>query len=114
MKANGFDAKVRQHRSIAIIDMIGEVNASAEKALGAAYTAVEELGASSLLLNFSSVDYINSTGIALIVGILARARKDRRDVMASGLTDHYRKIFDITRVSDFMRIYEDEQSAISA
>ena len=60
------------------------------------------------LLDFSSVDYINSTGIALIVGILADARKSGQEVRASGLAGHYREIFRITRLSDFMTILDDE------
>ncbi len=50
------------------------------------------------------MSYINSTGIALIVGLLGRARADGVPVSACGLTDHYREIFEITRLSDFMTI----------
>ena len=66
------------------------------------------------MLNFANVDYINSTGIALIVGLLARARKEHRTVRAFGLSEHYRQIFAITRLSDFMGIYADEDSAVTA
>ena len=50
-------------------------------------------------------DYINSTGIALIVSVLAQARAQRRKVVASGLSEHYREIFDITRLSDFIELF---------
>ena len=63
----------------------------------------------SSLLDFSDVDYINSTGIALIVGVLAEARKPGREVQARGLAEHYREIFRITRLSDFMTILDDEK-----
>ena len=71
-------------------------------------------GPASLLLDFAAVDYINSTGIALIVGLLGRARADGVAVAACGLSDHYREIFEITRLSDFMSIYADEASAASS
>ena len=54
------------------------------------------------------VDYINSTGIALIVRLLAEARRDHRVVIAEGLTDHYREIFRITRLSDYLTIADPE------
>src|SRR5207249_6314301 len=57
----------------------------------------------------SSDLYINSTGIALIVGILARARKERRAIVACSLSAHYQEIFEITRLSDFMRMFPDEE-----
>jgi anti-sigma B factor antagonist len=90
------------------IELRGDIDGSAGGALGAAYG--ETAGADSVLLDFGAVDYINSTGIALIVGILARARADARPVAARGLTEHYREIFEITRLSDFMTILADEQS----
>ena len=66
------------------------------------------------MLDFSDVAYINSTGIALIVGLLAQARAGGREVDAIGLTDHYREIFHITRLSDFMTIRDQDQSAAVA
>ena len=61
----------------------------------------------------AAVDYINSTGIALIVSVLARARAERRKVVASGLSPHYREIFDITRLSDFIELFPDLDRAVS-
>ena len=66
-----------------------------------------------MVLNFADAGYINSTGIALIVGLLARARADGIEVRACGLSDHYREIFEITRLADFMRIKTDETSALA-
>ena len=60
-----------------------------------------------IVLDFGGVDYINSTGIAVIVGVLAIARAEDRQVGAKGLTDHYKEVFEITRLADFMHIYED-------
>ena len=65
-----------------------------------------------MVLNFSGTEYINSTGIALIVGLLARARADGVECSACGLTDHYREIFEITRLADFMTITDNEDSAV--
>ena len=59
----------------------------------------------AIVLNFQEVDYINSTGIALIVGLLAQARKSHRQLVVYGLSEHYQEIFRITRLSDFMQIY---------
>jgi len=67
----------------------------------------------TVVLDFAAVDYINSTGIALIVSVLARARAERRKVVASGLSAHYREIFDITRLSDFIELFPDLDRAVS-
>ena len=106
------ETKVRRRPGVALIDLYGEIDAAAEESLTAAYEEAASGGTETILLNFAGVDYINSTGIALIVGLLAQARRDRIAMTACGLAEHYREIFEITRLSDFMQIFPDEESAI--
>ena len=70
------------------------------------------LAPAAVVLNFEGAGYINSTGIALIVGLLAKARAHGVPIRAYGLTSHYREIFEITRLADFMAINPDENSAV--
>ncbi len=110
METAQFEAHVRRRENVAVIELTGEIAGPAEEALEAAYGEAED--APAILLEFSRVGYINSTGIALIVGVLAKARARRQEVTACGLSDHYREIFEITRLSDFMKVFSDEESAI--
>ena len=96
---------------LATIELHGDIDVAAEAGLGAAYAKVAETGATTVLLDFGDTEYINSTGIALIVRLLADARRDRREVRACGLSPHYVEIFQITRLSDYMRIFDDAASA---
>lgn len=98
---------------VAVIALSGQIDRSALAALNAAYDSVASSSVQSVLLDFHDVDYINSTGIALIVGILGRARAENRSVLAAGLTEHYQHIFAITRLSDFIALYPDVPSALS-
>src|SRR5918996_1897823 len=111
MTTNRFEPRVRREAGVGVIELNGDIDAFAEEALNRAYEQAAQENASPILLNFEGTGYINSTGIALIVSLLARARKERRQVMASGLSDHYREIFQITRLADFMTIYTDEATA---
>ena len=108
-----FQASVRRHNGTAIVDMSGVMDASAEASLNSAYTAAVAAPLERLLLNFAEVDYINSTGIALIVGVLAQARKAHLPLVTAGLSEHYQEIFRITRLADFMGIYADEATALA-
>lgn len=100
------EAHVRDEAGQAVIELVGEIDRNAEAPLDAAYTTVEH--APSVLLDFARVSYINSTGIAVIVGLLARARTTGQQLSARGLSEHYRQIFEITRLADFMTILEEE------
>ena len=104
MATSELRAAVREQDGIAVIDLAGDVNSSAEIALNTAYADAASRDTGSVALNFEHADYINSTGIALIVGLLAQARANGIEVKAFGLSDHYREIFEITRLSDFMTI----------
>jgi len=113
MPAKHLEASVRREPGGAVLDLRGEINGFAEETLSAAYDEAEARGPDAILLNFEGVDYINSTGIALIVGLLARARASKRRLLAYGLSDHYVEIFEITRLSDFLGVFPDEESALS-
>ena len=113
MAVRHLEAEVRQERGRAILDLRGEINGFAQEALDAAYSEAESNDPETILLNFEEVDYINSTGIALIVGLLARARASHKRLLACNLSEHYVEIFEITRLSDFMSVFPDEQSAMS-
>jgi anti-anti-sigma factor len=113
MTVKQLETKIRSVPGVVIIDLFGEINAFAEEALNSAYAEAEQVQPGAILLNFTDVDYINSTGIALIVGLLAKARKTRRRLVVYGLSDHYMEIFQITRLSDFMTVYPDEITALA-
>lgn len=101
-----FGAQVVQVPDEVRVRMRGDLDSRADETLTAAYRDVTALGSHRLTLDFHEVGYINSTGIALVVRLLAEARRDGRGVRAVGLTSHYREIFRITRLSDFMDIVE--------
>ncbi len=115
MPTRAFEANIRnQQPRVVVLDLHGEINAFAEEALNEAYAVAESEQPELILLNFSDVDYINSTGIALIVGLLARARKNHRRLIACGLSPHYVEIFNITRLVDYMNVYPDESAALAS
>ncbi len=106
-----FEAHVRIQADTAVIDLSGEINVNAEIALFQAFSEAEGSSPAVIVLNFLKINYINSTGIALIVELLSRARKANRRLVVYGLSDHYMEIFRITRLSDYIQIYADESSA---
>ena len=112
MDTNAFSANLRQEDHMIVIDLVGSINAQADQVFNKAYHAADSMNSETIALNFSGVDYINSTGIALIVGLLAEARKSHKRLVVYGLSEHYLEIFQITRLSDFMDIFDNETSAV--
>ena len=71
MTMRNLEATVRHKNGAAVIDLAGEIDALAEGALNDAYSEAAGGRPTVVILNFGGVDYINSTGIALIVNVLA-------------------------------------------
>src|SRR4051812_30061159 len=108
MLARTFEASVSHKPHVAILHLRGEINGSAEETLNRAYEQASAGQVDVIMLDFGEVDYMNSIGIALIVGLLAQARKAHRRLLAYGLSEHYVEIFNITRLVDFMNVFPDE------
>jgi anti-sigma B factor antagonist len=115
MATNEFTARLRRRGEMAILDLAGDFDREAEAPLRRAYEAVMTDGQPGhVLLNFTGVGYINSTGIAVIVQLLARAQREQHTITAFGLGEHYRRVFTITRLSDFIDLYDDENAAVAS
>jgi anti-sigma B factor antagonist len=105
---------VRYVNNAGIIDIAGEVSAFAETALMDAFTQATAKGARVVVLNFSELSYMNSSGIGLLVTLLIRANRQRQRLVAVGLSDHYRHIFELTRLNEAIPVYVGEAEALAS
>lgn len=113
MEKHELETHVRYESDSCIIDMTGDITRSSDAAMHAAYAKASETCTNKIILNFSDVGFINSTGIAVIVSLLARARAAKQELTVFGLSDHYQRIFEITRLVDFMNVVQDEATALA-
>lgn len=95
-----------------VIRVRGDVTAASEQPLMAAYGQAGEK-TRVIVLDFSGLDYMNSGGIGLLVTILIRANRQKQRLSAFGLNEHYRQIFELTRLDEAIGIYDDEASAVA-
>jgi len=104
----------RVNPTTSIIDIEGEVSAFAEKVLMDAYAEASTPTTHTIILNFTKLEYMNSSGIGLIVTLLIRVNRQKQRLLAYGLSEHYRHIFEITRLNDAIKIYASEEEALKA
>lgn len=106
---------VRQvSQSTSVIDIRGDVTAFAEQVLMDAYNQANTPTTRIIVLNFSGLEYMNSSGIGLIVTLLIRVNRQKQRLLACGLSEHYKHIFELTRLSDAIHIFNSETEAINA
>ena len=99
---------------VSVIDVKGELTAFAEGVLMQAYTQASDGGVRAIVLNFEGLEYMNSSGIGLLVTLLIRVNREKQKLLTYGLTEHYQNIFQITRLDDAIGIYETEEEAVRA
>jgi anti-sigma B factor antagonist len=96
-----------------VIRVRGDVTAASEGPLMAAYSQAGEK-TRAIVLDFSGLDYMNSGGIGLLVTLLVRANRQKQKLLACGLNDHYKQIFELTRLDEAIGIHDNEAAAIAA
>jgi len=104
----------KPNSSIGIIDIQGDVTGAAENALMDAFSEASNGSIRTILLNFSGLDYMNSSGIGLLVTLLIRTQRQKQKLLACGLSEHYEEIFKLTRLNEAIGIYADEAAALAA
>ncbi len=102
----------RDHDGVAIIDLVGDVTTFAEDKINNAYREVTNTGARFVLLNFRQNDYINSAGIAILIGIVTEVNRNNQKLAVSGLSQHFQKIFRMVGLAQYADIYQTEEEAI--
>ena len=113
-QASGAMNTRRVNATTSIIDSQGDVSALAEQVLMSAYNEASTPTTRTIILNFSGLEYMNSSGIGLIVTLLIRVNRQKQRLLAFGLSEHYHHIFELTRLNDAIKIYDSESAALAA
>ena len=113
--AGALDLAVRKSTSTtSVLDVKGDITAESEGALMDAYQKASTDSTTAVVLNFSGLEYMNSGGIGLLVTLLVRANRQKQKLLAYGLTEHYKQIFELTRLDEAIAIYDSEDAALGA
>ncbi len=114
MKANVTMNVRKLAEAASSIEIHGEITAFAENALMDAYTEANSAGARVIILDFTDLDYMNSSGIGLLVTLLIRVQRQNQELIAVGLSEHYQQIFELTRLNEAIAVYGSEAEALAA
>ena len=99
---------------VAVIRIAGDVTAACEQTLMTAHEEATDVGAKLIVLDFAGMDYMNSGGIGMLVTLLVRAQRRQQKLAAVGLTEHYRQIFELTRLDEAISLHDDADAALAA
>jgi anti-anti-sigma factor len=106
------DSKVsKDGAKVTIFRFSGDISSASQEAVLGTFQGLPEQSKGRLMLDFTKVDYINSSGIALVIQLLMQASKVGGGVGLFGLTPHFQKVFTMVGITKYAQIFADEVSA---
>ncbi|RLC01065.1 MAG: anti-sigma factor antagonist [Deltaproteobacteria bacterium] len=110
---NKNEVTLKKQGSVVIFNIQGDITSFSEPFLNQAYKEANDQGTEKILLNLEEGAYINSGGIAVLIQILAQTKKNNQQISITGLSEHFKKIFNMVGITKFADIHNDVESAIA-
>jgi anti-anti-sigma factor len=114
MSSDEIQVSIREESGATVIDLVGDVTTFAEDAINQAYQTASDDGAVNIIFNFRENDYINSAGIAILIGIVTEARKQDQKLLMTGLSIHFQKIFRMVGLTQYADLYPSVEEALAS
>jgi anti-sigma B factor antagonist len=99
-------------RAVSVIELYGEITAFSEGRLIDTYLKASEAGSKIIILSFKGLEYMNSSGIGLLIMLLVRANRSGQRLAVTDLDEHYQKIFELTHLNEAFPTYESIEEAL--
>ncbi len=99
---------------VTLFDIQGDITAFSDPFLKEAYETANKQGTSKIVLKFNQDAYINSGGIAVLIQLLAQTKSKNQQISISGLSEHFKKIFNMVGITKFAKIYDTPEQAVES
>ena len=99
---------------VTVLRFEGDIASTSKDAVLGTYQALPKSTVKLILLDFTKVDYINSSGIALIIQLLIEASNTGQKVYAFGLSAHFTKVFTMVGITKYAQLFGNEGDAVAA
>ena len=93
-----------EHEGWAVVSASGEVDVASAPALRTRLDELLEAGAARMVIDLEDVDFIDSTGLGVLVGALRRARAANGDVRLVCTNPRILKVFEATGLHEVFAI----------
>ncbi len=109
-----FDVQVSEENGCKVFHLHGRLmdQQQADNMIG---TLDQELGQghTAVVLDLAALQYMNSTGLNILINVLTRTRNAGGDVVLAGLSQGVKQLFVVTKLDSVFTITADVPSAIA-
>ncbi|MBZ4647937.1 MAG: anti-sigma-factor antagonist [Desulfomicrobiaceae bacterium] len=104
-KRRQHEVESRQEGDILVIHIQGSLNAYSEGLLREAYQQGVDARVRRVVLEFEPSTSVNGAGIAILTQLVLDSEKDGVEIVMAGLSDNFRRVFDIVGLTRMVRLY---------
>ena len=97
-----------------VLHIRGEFTQDMEKELEQQYDGIPAERRARVVLDFTDTQYINSSGIAILIALITRATDETATLEFAGLSPHFRKVMEIVGLDDFVAMHDNLDDAVEA
>ena len=99
---------------VTVLRYEGDIASTSKDAVLGTFQSLPKQSVKTVLLDFTKVDYINSSGIALVIQMLIEASNSGQKVYAFGLSAHFTKVFTMVGITKYAGLFPGQQEALAA
>jgi anti-anti-sigma factor len=98
---------------VTVLRFDGDISSASKDAVIGTYQGLPKATVKTILLDFTKVEYINSSGIALVIQLLMEAANSGQKVLAFGLSAHFNKVFTMVGITKYAGLFPDQAAALA-
>jgi anti-anti-sigma factor len=98
---------------VIVLTFTGDISSASKDAVLGTYQGLTKGAKQKILFNFKGVEYLNSSGISLIIQVLMTASKAGETIGICGLSPHFTKVFTMVGIPKYATLYQDQATALA-
>jgi anti-sigma B factor antagonist len=106
--------EVKKEKDVAIINVVGELEFSNSEQFDNSVKSLLRENFIKIVINFSQANYIDSSGLGVLIGALKSANQAQGDVRLCSLDENLKDVFKMTRLLNHFKIFNSEKEALAS
>lgn len=103
----------RENAGVTVLELGGRLDSNTSKVLEDKIMEILGQGRTKVLMDFKDVDYINSTGLRVLLLALQQLKKIQGKLVLSTIKDYMKEVFEISGYTEIFPIYPTQEEALA-
>ena len=104
--------KEEKNNDVVICSLEGEINIGSSLELRKVFEAIIQRNEKKVLVDFSGVSYIDSSGLATLIEMFHRLKKIGGALRLCNMDQKIKNIFEVTKLHKLFAIFENRETAL--